>query len=98
MKERSLLWVPLWWLKLLSEIKTLVRDVSFSFIWGLTGDYSPGGSLSDNSEELLPRGQWGSQSICDLTKGVRATRHTFGKKVDASHKEQMSLLTILVLF
>ena len=33
-----------------------------------------------------------------LAKGVCAVRHTFVQKIVASHKEQMSLLMILVLF
>ena len=34
-----------------TEIKTHnVRAMSFSFIWGLTEDYSPGDSISESSE------------------------------------------------
>lgn len=40
-----------------------VRAVSFSLIWGLTEDYSPGDNLSDSHEELLPRGGWKSGYI-----------------------------------
>ena len=38
-----------------------VRAENFSFTWGLTEDYSPGDSLSDNPGELLQRGKAGGQ-------------------------------------
>ena len=50
-----------------------VRAVSFSFIWGLIGGYSPGDSLSDSSEEWFQRGQ-GEAS--DFGKGVFLIKYT----------------------
>ena len=39
--------------------------VSFSFIWGLTEDNSRGDSLSESSEERLPRGKGGGQHVTE---------------------------------
>ena len=50
--------------------------MSFSFMWGLTEDYSPGDSLSDSSEELLQRGGVEGPYICEFGEGARAIKRT----------------------
>ena len=52
------------------------KGCEFSFIWGLTEDYSQGDSLSDSLEELFQRGKEGGQHRCDFGEGVRAIKHT----------------------
>ena len=51
-------------------------------------------ALRNSSEEV------GRNSVLYmiLVKGVHAVKHTFLARLAASHKEQMSLLIILVLF
>ena len=60
-----------------TKIKTHnVRAVSFSFIWGLTEDYSLGDSLSDVLRDLL-REVGGEISICVIFgEGVCSVKHT----------------------
>ena len=53
-----------------------VGGMSFSFMWGLTEDYSPGDSLSDSSEELLQRGGVEGPYICEFGEGARAIKRT----------------------
>ena len=48
--------------------------VSFSFIWGLTEDCSPGDSRSDSSGELLQGA--GFCDYVDFGEGLRAITHT----------------------
>ena len=52
-----------------------VRAVSFHFIWGFSGDYSPGDSLSDNSVQLLWRSMIFQHSLYLVrTKNVKQVR------------------------
>ena len=81
-----------------------VRAVS-SVYWGDTEDYSPGDNLSDSFEELSFTNARGGQCIYDFGEGSMSIKHTCWWKVAASrkivavsHKEQISLLMILVLF
>lgn len=58
------------------------RAGSFSFIWELPRNHSPGASLSESPEELLGRGDGGGQdkwfwSISNVPKGLRAVKCTF---------------------
>ena len=60
-----------------TEIKRYsVRDVSCSFIWGLTEDDSPEAAseiaLRDCSKEV----KGGGQNICVIGERVRAVKHT----------------------
>ena len=52
-----------------------MRAVSFSFIWGLTEDYSPGDRLSESSEQLLRRGGEQVSTYVILEKGVCNQAH-----------------------
>ena len=69
-------------------------------------DYNIRDSISDSSEELLPRGRWErSVYVWFWWRGVHTIKHIFLQKVAASllkvttsHKEQVSQLMILVLF
>ena len=47
-----------------------VRAESFSFIWGLTENYSLGDRPTASFEDLLPMGRQGGWHICDFGKGV----------------------------
>ena len=55
----------------LTEKSIQHEGCEFSFIWGLTEDYSLGDSLSGSSEELLQRvgGGGGGQYIYDFGEG-----------------------------
>ena len=66
--------------------------MSFSFIQGLTEDYSPGKSLSDGPKELLPSGKWGDQYVCDFGKGgtMQPSTHLGRRLLATSHEEHLS--------
>ena len=73
------------------------------FYLGQDEDFSPGDSISDNSEKLLQRDSGEGQYICDFGEGgrVHAIKHIFFfffQKVSAGLKEQASSWKILVLF
>ena len=57
-------------------------------------------SFFNRSKGLLWRGGGGVRSVYIWLwpKGVRVVKHTFWRRLPASHKEQMSPLMILVLF
>ena len=62
---------------MLTEIKTHNgRAVSFSFIWGLTKDYSLGNVIAVALRNCSKEVGEGYQYICDFGKGVRAIKST----------------------
>ena len=61
-------------------------------------DYSLGDRLSDGSKKLPQWGRRRSVYMWFWWWELHAVKHTFWQKVDASHKEQMSPLIVLVLF
>ena len=73
--------------------------MGFTFIWGLTEDYSLGDSLSDSSDKLLSRGrrEWASVYMIFWRLGNTCSQ-AYILLVIASHKDQISQLMILVLF
>lgn len=76
-----------------------MRAMSFSFLWGLTKDYSLRDSLSDGLEGLLQRGKGGGQNRCNFGERVCAIKHTSWYKAIASHKKQIfQIINFLVLF
>ena len=77
--------------------KCTAQEWWVKFHLGQNEDYSPGDSFSDNCEELLWRGGGRSLYVISM-KRMLALKHTFWQTVTASHKEQISPLTILVLF
>ena len=81
---------------LVTEIKTRnVRAVTFSFIGGLTEDFSPGDRISNSSEKLFQRGQ-GRWDVCDFGERVHASSTQIG--TIASREEQTPLFRVLALF
>ena len=79
--------------------KNTTRELWVNVYLGQNEDYSPGDSLSDSPEKLLRRGKGEGQSVLYLmlVKRVHAVNYRFWQKIVASQKEQMSLLTILVI-
>lgn len=62
---------------MLTEIKTYNgRAVSFSFIWGLTKDYSLGNSIAVALRNCSKDVGEGNQYTCDFGKGVRTIKST----------------------
>lgn len=83
---------------LLTGNKRQHKSWEFSFLGGLTEDYSLEDSLSVSSDERL-QGQNGDVSIYVIVvKRIRAIKDTSWEKVAASHEEHLSLLMLLVLF
>ena len=58
---------------------------------GQNEDCSLGGSMSDNSERLLPRGSGGKTIYKVLVKGeLKTMKHSFYKRLFVSHEDLIS--------
>ena len=75
------------------------------FLWGSNEDSSPGNSPSGSSDTLSGEGETRAAWMWFYLRGRHDMKHTFWQRVAASHKkvaatheEQISLLTILVVF
>ena len=70
-----------------------LESCELSFIWGQNEDCSPGVSISERSERLLPSGS-GRRSIYKvLVNGeFNIMKHSFYKKLFVSHKDLISTM------